>query len=312
MYNGSFWISFNDILKYFHSITICKARSDMIEYRFSSSFYDYLQGAEVYALEVYETGQFEIQLFSTERKYTGFDRNKDSDVDLCLVVCKLNNPKDITSLSYVAFEQDIKYYLNCSLNLAPGYYHILPTSLKGLKDYDYYTSKTDPNYQTFNIVVQGSSDYSLKSTILPPESVADMFSTVAIYQNQYSYYLDNNVLVYQLYNALSFGVCVENLSNRTVKLKTDLTDSVNYGSTRFHSLTDDILPPKSRQIVNFLYRDDFYKVFQASYKIKARFLEDYEMKNIVYNNKPIIPPSYSGLHALRATSAQNFNNFRRK
>ena len=69
--DGCFWISYEDLLKYFYDISICKIRSDWFESRHSSAyFYNYLDGAHVFVLHVVQPGehQFEVELFATGRK----------------------------------------------------------------------------------------------------------------------------------------------------------------------------------------------------------------------------------------------------
>jgi len=127
------------VLKYFYDITICKVRADWTESRQSSYFYDYSSGAEVYMITLTQPGvhQFEIELFATGRKTQVFDRNADPNIDLCLVLCKVNDPTGggISApggLTCIGFEHSVEYYITLSASLPPGYYLVFATSIKAL------------------------------------------------------------------------------------------------------------------------------------------------------------------------------------
>ena len=117
--DGCFWISFEDLLKYFYDISICKVRTNWFESRHSFYFQDFSDGAQVFLLNVLEPGenQFEIELFSTGRKNESFDRNDDPEIDLCLIVCRLNEQSDGGGLTCVAYEHNVEYFINLSCKL---------------------------------------------------------------------------------------------------------------------------------------------------------------------------------------------------
>jgi hypothetical protein len=114
--DGTFWISYQDLLKYFYDITVCKVRSDWLESRQSSYFYDFSSSAQVHLLTVTQAGlhHFEIELFSTGTKYKMYDRNDDPDIDLCLVLCSVDDPENGNGLRCIAFEHNVEYFITIS------------------------------------------------------------------------------------------------------------------------------------------------------------------------------------------------------
>ncbi len=138
------------MLKYFYDITICKVRADWTESRQSSYFYDYSSGTEVYMITLTQPGlhQFEIELFATGRKTKVFDRNADPNIDLCLVLCKVNDPSGSISgpggLTCIGFEHSVEYYITLSASLPPGYYLVFATSIKALSSQLSETMMTKP------------------------------------------------------------------------------------------------------------------------------------------------------------------------
>lgn len=62
-------------------------------------------------------------LFVLKKKI--FDRNADPDIDLCLVLCKVQDPVNLTGLTCVAFEHSVEYYITLSATVSTGTYMVL-------------------------------------------------------------------------------------------------------------------------------------------------------------------------------------------
>ena len=134
--DGSFWISFEHVLEYFYDLTVCKVRPDWLESRQSSYFFDFAQNAQIHLLTVTEPGlhHFEIEIFSTGTKYKIYDRNSDPDIDLCLVLCSVDDPETGAGLKCIEFEHNVEYFITLSAALTPGYYFIFATSFKAIRN----------------------------------------------------------------------------------------------------------------------------------------------------------------------------------
>jgi hypothetical protein len=290
------------MLKYFYDITICKVRADWTESRQSSFFYDYSSGCEVYAIQVTHPGihQFEIELFATGRKNQMFDRNADPSVDLCLILCKVNNDtnkngQNTKKLTCIAYEHSVEYYITLSALLTPGNYIVFATSIKALSSQFSDSQSPEPNYFTYNIIFHGETTFVLNRTILPQEIVADIFYSVALKLNNVKYELNGAVRTYIISGTCTHGIFVENLSpNFCIKTQLDITSSRNLDSTRFSYLTHDYIYPGCKQLIAFLTPSNYRDGFVIGYKLDTHVYYYYTS-----GNYPAISNCYSGLHAVR-------------
>ncbi len=297
---GCFWISFDDVLKYFYDITICKVRANWTESRHSSFFYDYSNQAEVYMISVTQSGvyELEIELFATGRKHSGFDRNSDPEIDLCLIISKVDTSKGSMDLTCIAFEHSVEYYINLAAQLTAGTYMVFATSIKAISSHMRDVNKeqyAEPNFFSYNIVFHCQTSFSLNRTIVPSEIISDVFYGVAKISNRVKYELNGNVRTTIISRSCTHAIMVENLSpNYCVQVKLNMSNSKNLESTRFTNVTEDFLYPLKRQLIVFLTPMNYRKGFVIGYKLDT----------LIYpfmttgNNPPVID-SYSGLHAIR-------------
>lgn len=307
--DGCFWISFHDVLKYFYDITICKVRADWTESRQSSYFYDYSYGAEVYMITVNQPGvhQFEIELFATGRKNKIFDRNADPDIDLCLVLCRVNDPNNKSGLTCIGFEHSVEYYITLSATLTQGNYMVFATSIKAIsslagekfydKENEHLSHQHDPqqNFFTYNVIFHGQTTFILNRTILSAEIISDIFYSVALKSNRIKYDLNGTVRSFIIAGSCTHGILIENLSRTYhVKIELDTSSSKNLESTRLTNLTQDILEPGTRQLIAFLTPSNYRNGYVIGYKLDTQICHYY-----VSSNYPIIPKCFTGLHSVR-------------
>lgn len=298
--DGCFWISFEDVLRYFYDITICKVRADWTESRQSSHFYDFSYGTEVYMINVTQPGyhQFEIELFATGRKSYVFDRNADPDIDLCLVICRVDDPSNNSGLTCIAFEHSVEYYITLSAVLTQGYYMVFATSIKAIsaKLNEPQSKNGETDYFTYNIIFHGQSSFGLNRIMLAPEIISDIFYSVALKLNKVKYELNGNVRTFVISGSCTHAVLIENLSSSmSVKTQLDISSSKNLESTRLTNITQDYLYPGSRQLIAFLTPSNYRNGYVIGYKLDTQLYNYY-----VNGNFPPIPTSYSGLHAIRS------------
>jgi calpain-15 len=303
--DGCFWISFQDLLKYFYDISICKVRADWFESRQSSFFYNYLDGAQVFILNIVQPGehQFEIELFSTGTKFASFDRNADPDIDLCLILCKVDDPVTGKGLTCLAFEHNVEYFINLSAKLTAGYYFIFATSVKAIALLGQETTCKSTltqvtNYHSYNLVIHGQSNFLLNQTILPPEIVSDIFYSVGKYSDKIRFELSGNLKTLIIPGSCTHAIIVENLSStQFIKVSLDLGQSKNLESTRQTTRTNDVLAPGTRQLIAYLTPINYRKGFVIGYKIESLITD-----NSILSNQPVVPFAFAGLHAVRSAS----------
>lgn len=276
-------------------------RANWTESRHSSFFYDYSNQAEVYMINVTQPGvyELEIELFATGRKHQGFDRNSDPEIDLCLIITKVENQNGSMDLTCIAFEHSVEYYINLSASLTSGTYMVFATSIKAISSHLRDVTKdqyNDPNFYSYNIVFHCQSTFSLNRSIVPSEIISDIFYSVAKISNRVKYELNGNVRTTIISRSCTHAIMVENLSpNYCVQVKLNMSNSKNLESTRFTSTTEDFLYPLKRQLIVFLTPMNYRKGFVIGYKLDTLIYPF-----MTSGNNPAIIDSYSGLHAIRS------------
>lgn len=293
------------MLKYFYDISICKVRTDWFESRQSSYFYDYSDGSQVFLINVQDSNenQFEFELFSTGRKNDGFDRNSEPDIDLCLIVCRLNEPEDGGGLTCLAYEHNVEYFLNLSCKLKRGNYIIFATSIKAISNVleEKNLNVEDPNFYSYNLVIHGECKFNLNQTGLASESIADIFFSVAKKANKTRVELDGDLVTSVIPGSCTHGVVVENLSqDKFLNISIDLAQSKNLETTRLANRTTDIIAPLTKQLLCYLTPQNYRKGFIINYKMETKI----ETEKNKSDNYPSIPKFYAGLHSPRIRKSE--------
>ena len=309
--DGSFWISFEHVLEYFYDLTVCKVRPDWLEARQSSYFYDFSQNCQIHLLTVKEPGvhHFEIELFATGTKYRIYDRNADPDIDLCLILCKVDDPATGAGLKCIEFEHNVEYFITLSSALAAGHYYIFATSFKAIRNLNLYNKKSpsnsytlDPDLYSYNLVLHGLAAFRIKNITMPKEFVSQFFYQVALKQDKVKYDLNNNYRSYVVSGGCTHGYIIENLSKtHSIKISLDMEKSKNMESTRIDPATTDYLAPNSRQLIIFLTPTDYHRGYVIGYRVKSELVDPNDSSNLgvpTVGNYPFVPSFYSGLHAI--------------
>jgi hypothetical protein len=259
--------------------------------------------------------QFEIELFATGRKNEVFDRNADPNIDLCLVLCKVNDPSSISSgLTCIGFEHSVEYYITLSASLPPGYYMVFATSIKALssqlnetKHQQQQSDKQLPtfsetstdhslNYFSYNIIFHGQSTFGLNRTLLAPDVISDIFYSVALKMNKVKYELNGTVRSFVITGSCTHGIFIENLSpTYCIRIQLDISSSKNLESTRLTQVTQDYLRPNTRQLLAFLTPLNYRNGYVIGYKLDTQIFQYFANGNF-----PNIPISFAGLHAVKS------------
>lgn len=272
--NGTFWISYDDIVQYFYDITISKVRPDWFCVRKEGVFMDYSKDIECFTIDVTEPGEIEIELFSDGRCMDLFDRTADPAIDLALIVCKVED----VGLRCVGYEHKIEQigdYVSIRKTLTPGTYIIFPTSIKAILLRQREQLKPDykaGNYFKYNIVFHSSVELDVFKSIHVPEIVSDLFYTVS--GTQYvSYELNDKIKLTSIFLSTVHAIYAENLDQKWVRLRLDTTSNLNIDRSRVDQKVEDYLGPKQRKWICFSVPLDFRKVHNFKYDILVASLE---------------------------------------
>lgn len=95
----------------------------------------------------------------------------------------------------VAFEHNVEYFINLSARLSAGYYYVYATSIRAVAvlgaqaqaNSQAEFKHSTPDYHSYNLVIHGQSNFVLNQAVLPPETVADVFYSVAKFSDKIRY-----------------------------------------------------------------------------------------------------------------------------
>lgn len=124
---GVFWMSFDDVLKYFDCIDICKVRSDWNEIRLEGVIppnANDIENLAIIVLTVVEATEIEFSLFQEGQRNA--ERSQRSQLDLCVVVFRAANPNngDVGNLVKHSKRQ-VRGFVGCHVMLEPGIYVVV-------------------------------------------------------------------------------------------------------------------------------------------------------------------------------------------
>ena len=162
-------MSFDDFVKYFCSIDICKARLDWFESRMSGHFNpEGTREMQAYHLIVFETSEINIGLFHKTVK----NRTENSDLDLCFAVLKSNGNRNTVGKLVKSSKRTIRKFIGVEHIFEPGEYLIVPFSFNF-----WYTSKEASNSANannhYNLVIHSPKVFFLEQEMHSALLLAD-------------------------------------------------------------------------------------------------------------------------------------------
>lgn len=244
---GTFWIRFEELLKYFSEITICKTRPHWKALRLSSVFYNYSEEVECFTINVNKPGEFkiDIELFADGRTFDRFDRTTDPIIDLCLIICKIEEDE----LKCIEFSHDIQSYISFETVLTQGKYILFATSLKAI-----ILSKrenSNKNLFKYNLIIHSQETLDIKKVTKSAEIVSEFFfSFIDFSAFQSKINIRGDFKVTNLITRTLNCIMVENKSNKyCFDLVIDTSNKVNIDQTRDGSQMKDHLCPGEKKIL---------------------------------------------------------------
>ncbi|PNF23952.1 hypothetical protein B7P43_G10048 [Cryptotermes secundus] len=293
---GIFWISFEDVLRYFDTIDICKVRSHWNEVRLSGMFPPLSSSNHLSCvlLTVLEATEVELTLFQQENRMS-----KNCRLNLCLAVYRAPS----FPLSHIGHlmgnsKGQMQSCVGCETMLEPGHYIAV---CMAFNHWD--MSRVEPNQPAPEYVLAIHSSKHLLAEQVSVERclIGDALIGLVLAKG-HKHNAVEGVTIYSLTKCWTgLVIVVENRHmNKWVHVKIDCSDSCNLVSTRGVFLTADAVPPLHRQVIIVL----------SQLKHNMSVLSDFSMKHRLASsstlgvwgtgrNCPPIDGHLQGLHAPR-------------
>ncbi|XP_071056352.1 calpain-D isoform X3 [Onthophagus taurus] len=299
--DGTFWISFNDVLKYFDCIDICKVRHGWNEIRLSGVLPPLAsqQHLSCILLTILEPTEVDFTLFQEGQRKS--EKSQRSQLDLCIVVFKArSNSSNIGNLVEHSKRQ-VRGFVGCNKMLEPAEYIVVPLAFNhwhtGLDDI-----RSFPRY----VLAIHSSKKVLAEHITPPLYIlADSIISLTLARGQRHEGREGMTAYYLTKGWAGLVVMVENRhENKWIHVKCDCQESYNVVSTRGTLKTVDSVPPLNRQVIIVLTQLEGSGGFSIAHRLTHRLanshgLYDWGSPGGRTSHDPELDFQTSGLHSPR-------------
>ncbi|GFN76547.1 calpain-d [Plakobranchus ocellatus] len=273
--HGVFWMEFEDLIRYFDSIDVCKIRPDWHEFRIKGLFPCHgLQAAQVIKLTVFQTTDVDLCLFQEGSRGESATKHP---VDLCLVVLRETRyPQKVSVGSLVTHSpRQLHGCVVCSHIFSPGEYLLVPFAFG---HWDSGMETSDSQQPSYVVAVHSAKKVNVCDSLFDRQNVlADTLIQLAVAKGSREQ-LRQGVTAYTLMSGWAGSIfVVENLlPDQAVQVKCDCTQSSNVISTRGTLETRDVVPPYHRQAIMILSHLERTQPYHVSRRLIHRTMRGYQ------------------------------------
>jgi len=298
--DGVFWIAFEDVLKYFDCIDICKVRPGWNEVRvsgilppMSSKIH---QGCTL--LTVLEPTEVEFTLFQEGQRNS--ERSQRSQLDLCVVVFRTSSDGSCPQLGKVIehSKRQVRGFVGCHAMLEPGCYLVVCLAFN-----HWHTGMSESQYPEYVLALHSSKRLLIEQLNSSNHLLADAIINLTLAKGQRHEGREGMTAYYLTKGWAGLVVMIENRhQNRWVQVKCDCQESYNVVSTRGELCTVDAVPPLHRQVIIVLTQLEGSGGFSIAHRLTHRLslhagLYDWGPQGTLH--MPNLDSKVDGLHAPR-------------
>ncbi|CAH1719100.1 unnamed protein product [Chironomus riparius] len=295
---GVFWISFEDVLKYFDCIDICKVRSGWEEIRLLGTLQP-LCSLSCVLLTVLEPTEAEFTLFQEGQRNS--EKSQRSQLDLCVVLFRTRNPANPEVGRLVEHsKRQVRGFVGCHKMLERDLYLLVCLAFN-----HWHTGIDDPSlYPQCVLAIHSSKRLIVEQITPPPYLLADAIISLTLQKGQRHEGREGMTAYYLTKGWAGLVVMVENRhENKWIHVKCDCQESYNVVSTRGELKTVDSVPPLQRQVIIVLTQLEGSGGFSIAHRLthrlaNSRGLHDWGENNSRETHCPPIDDVY-GLHSPR-------------
>ncbi|XP_058838009.1 calpain-D isoform X2 [Topomyia yanbarensis] len=262
---GVFWISFEDVLKYFDCIDICKIRTGWNEVRLLGSSQP-LCALSCVILTVIEPTEAEFTLFQEGQRNS--EKSQRSQLDLCVVVFKTQNSAEPEVGRLVEHsKRQVRGFVGCHKMLEKDVYLLVCLAFN-----HWHTGIDDPSmYPTCVLAIHSSKKMIVQQLIPPAYLLADAIISLTLTKGQRHEGREGMTAYYLTKGWAGLVVMVENRhENKWIHVKCDCKESYNVVSTRGELKTIDSVPPLQRQVIIVLTQLEGSGGFSIAHRLTHR------------------------------------------
>ncbi|XP_076223296.1 calpain-D isoform X2 [Nomia melanderi] len=298
--DGVFWISFDDVLKYFDCIDICKTRVGWSEVRLRGTLppLSSLRHLSCVLLTVLEPTETEFTLFQEGQRNS--EKSQRSQLDLCVVVFRTHSPAAPEVGRLVEHsKRQVRGFVGCHKMLERDLYIVVCLAFN-----HWHTGMEDTSSYPEYVLAIHSSKRLLVEQISPPAFVlADAIISLTLAKGQRHEGREGMTAYYLTKGWAGLVVMVENRHvNKWIHVKCDCHESYNVVSTRGQLRTADSVPPLHRQVIIVLTQLEGSGGFSIAHRLTHRLansgnLHDWGPPDT--QHCPQIDTQVEGLHSPR-------------
>ncbi|XP_015116996.1 calpain-D [Diachasma alloeum] len=298
--DGVFWISFDDVLKYFDCIDICKTRVGWSEVRLRGTLppLSSLRHLSCVLLTVLEPTETEFTLFQEGQRNS--EKSQRSQLDLCVVVFRTRSPAAPEVGRLVEHsKRQVRGFVGCHKMLERDLYIVVCLAFN-----HWHTGMEDTSSYPEYVLAIHSSKRLLVEQISPPAFVlADAIISLTLAKGQRHEGREGMTAYYLTKGWAGLVVMVENRHvNKWIHVKCDCHESYNVVSTRGQLRTADSVPPLHRQVIIVLTQLEGSGGFSIAHRLTHRLANSGNLHDWGPPDTQHCPPidtQVEGLHSPR-------------
>uniref|UniRef100_A0A182R072 Calpain-D n=1 Tax=Anopheles farauti TaxID=69004 RepID=A0A182R072_9DIPT len=262
---GVFWISFEDVLRYFDCIDICKVRSEWNEVRLFGTLQP-LRALSCVLITVLEPTEAEFTLFQEGQRNS--EKSQRSQLDLCVVLFRTRNPANPEVGRLVEHsKRQVRGFVGCHKMLETDLYMLVCLAFNhwhtGIDDF--------MQYPQCVLAIHSSKRLLVEQITPPPFLLADAIINLTLAKGQRHEGREGMTAYYLTKGWAGLVVMVENRhENKWIHVKCDCQESYNVVSTRGELKTVDSVPPLQRQVIIVLTQLEGSGGFSIAHRLTHR------------------------------------------
>ncbi|XP_022834522.1 calpain-D [Spodoptera litura] len=305
---GVFWISFDDVLKYFDCIDICKVRVGWHEVRLAGILPPMSSTRHLTCLLLTASQPTEVDFTLFQEGQRNSEKSQRSQLDLCVVVFRTKSGPNAQVGKLVAHsKRQVRGFVGCHKMLEKGFYLVVCLAFNhwhtGLE------AAGRGAWPRHVLAAHSSKPLAVARPALHPHLLADAIIGLTLARGQRHEGRQGMTAYYLTKGWAGLVVMVENRhTDKWIHVKCDCQESYNVVSTRGELKTIDSVPPLHRQVIIVLTQLEGSGGFSIAHRLTHRLaagarLQDWAPHNSHSEDEPRHRPPLArrlyGLHAPR-------------